>query len=220
MRAFMFCSWHKCLYLSTVEKLCDTRRLKFSYFPSSPSSRSTSTLESATKIEKIYSALASAKFLKLKNCKEYLESAYSEDVNFHLQSLRDAPPPPIMYTGIIYLGNPEKKTKKKKKRESVITPPLSPPLFSITHHQRVVYTKGTSPTARPIRELSIMQNFVEAGLIFRRRIYRSAYWSRQVLPREIWRNYITQGGQQDECHSMSATVKKIMSHRRCGACWI
>lgn len=37
-----------------------------------------------------------------------------------------------------------------------------------------------------------MQNFVEAGLIFRRRIYRSAYWSRQVLPREIWRNYITQ----------------------------
>lgn len=36
-----------------------------------------------------------------------------------------------------------------------------------------------------------MQNF-EAGLIFRRRIYRSAYWSRYKFFPAIWRNDITQ----------------------------
>lgn len=99
---------------------------------------------------------------------------YSEDVNFHLQSLRDAPPPPIMYTGIIYPGNPEEDEEEEEAKERN-NAPASPSLSSITHHRRAVYTKETSPTARPIRELSIMQNFVEAGLIFRRRIYRSAY---------------------------------------------
>lgn len=60
---------------------------------------------------------------------------YSEDVNFHLQSLRDAPPPPIMYTGIIYPGNPEEEEDEEeeaKERNKRPRFPFLPPRSLIT----------------------------------------------------------------------------------------
>lgn len=77
---------------------------------------------------KIYRARApaSAKFLRLKNCRVNLSSAsqIAEDVNSHFQSFRDAPPPPIMYTGIFIWATRRK--KKARERNNVPPPPLTP----------------------------------------------------------------------------------------------
>lgn len=74
-----------------------------------------------------------------------IPSGYSEDVNFHLQSLRDAPLPPIMYTGIFILDNRGKKAEEEEEEEearernnNAPPPNLRPSLIT----GRAVYTKG------------------------------------------------------------------------------